>query len=113
MNLGLVIIMAKNKNEENIPNKEGEATDIDKLLEEFSTKGIPEQTPKTDEDKPSRKPIRAMKTINADGRLLAAYEALRKEGYKKSFDDFLVDASMFFAKGKYGIDFVIELMTFQ
>jgi len=100
--------MAKNKNEENIPNKDEEATDIDKLLEEFSTKGIPEQTPKADDDKPSRKPIRAMKTINADGRLLAAYEALRKEGYKKSFDDFLVDASMFFAKGKYGLDFVIE-----
>jgi len=104
-----VIIMAKNKNEENIPNKDEEATDIDKLLEEFSTKGIPEQTPKAvDDDKPSKKPIRAMKTINADGRLLAAYEALRKEGYKKSFDDFLVDASMFFAKGKYGLDFVIE-----
>jgi len=107
MSLGLVIIMAKNKNEENIP-KEVEATDVDKLLEEFTAKGMPEQTPKADEEKPSRKPIRAIKTINADGRLLAAYEALRKEGYKKSFDDFLVDASMFFAKGKYGLDFVIE-----
>ncbi len=92
--------MAKNKEQENSDT----GSDIDTLLEQqlTSVKGD------SGDQQLSKKPIRAMKTINADGRLLAAYEALRKEGYKKSFDDFLVDASMFFAKGKYGLDFVIE-----
>jgi hypothetical protein len=92
--------MAKNKEQEN----SDAGSDIDMLLEQQLA------TVKNDSVEPqtSKKPVRAMKTINADGRLLAAYEALRKEGYKKSFDDFLVDASMFFAKGKYGLDFVIE-----
>lgn len=96
--------MADKDKKDNVLEEEvGSSDELDELITQFKSK-----TKEPTEEHKERKPVRAMKTINTDGRLLTTYETLKKEGYNKSFDDFLVDAAMNYAKNKYGIDLVVE-----